>query len=163
MSHTNRNFLIAYFFLVALPVTGLFAILRSGRTLTAPASVDGAWKIEANLDDLAALGCVKSAASLQDSTLTISQSGKNLIVSLPDFAKASGAGTIEGNSLNANVLTGNTAAGCGQRTLALSATLDRKNTPKSLNGILSASDCDSCKQVAIRAVHMTPAVRAGVR
>ena len=36
MAHSNRNFAVAYLFLVALPVLGLVGVLRSGRSLTAP-------------------------------------------------------------------------------------------------------------------------------
>ena len=48
MPHTNRNFVVAYILLVGLAVARLRGVLKSGRSLTAPISVDGTWKVEAD-------------------------------------------------------------------------------------------------------------------
>src|SRR5215470_16907919 len=45
MSHNNKVFLVTYTSLVVLPVMGLLAILRYGRTLVAPASAGRAWTL----------------------------------------------------------------------------------------------------------------------
>jgi hypothetical protein len=44
VSHSNKNFVIAYVFLVVLPITSLVGILHHGRNLKAPASVDAVSK-----------------------------------------------------------------------------------------------------------------------
>src|SRR5208283_757233 len=46
MSRTNRNFVFAYTFLVILPLAGLAGILKTGRNLTAPVSIDGVWILQ---------------------------------------------------------------------------------------------------------------------
>lgn len=46
MFRLNKNFTVAYLFLVLLPVFGLVGILRSGQTLKAPASMDGVWMLQ---------------------------------------------------------------------------------------------------------------------
>jgi hypothetical protein len=61
MSHTNRNFVVAYTLLVGLPLLGLAGVLRSGRNITAPISIDGTWKIETQSSSTQA--CAKSIAS----------------------------------------------------------------------------------------------------
>src|SRR5258708_37965571 len=78
MSHTNRNFVIAYIFLVALPVLGLVGVLKSGRTLSAPFSVDGAWKIEPGAGSLSSSPCSAFLSSVLNAPISISQSGKTL-------------------------------------------------------------------------------------
>ena len=65
MSRTNRNFLIAYVVLVVLPIAGLFGVLKHGRSLAAPISVDGVWRLDADLSQIAALPCGSSLASTQ--------------------------------------------------------------------------------------------------
>ena len=82
MSRTNRNFLIAYAVLVVLPIAGLFGVLKQGRSLAAPISVDGVWRLDADLSQIAALPCGSSLASTQYAAVTISQSGKNFTLSL---------------------------------------------------------------------------------
>ena len=48
MSPANRKFVIAYILLVGLPLLGLFGILRMGRKLVAPVSVNESVNLEAN-------------------------------------------------------------------------------------------------------------------
>ena len=163
MSRANRNFLIAYTLLVALPVVGLMGVLKHGHNLAAPISVDGVWRLQADLTQLATLPCGKSLASTQNAVLTISQSGKNFTLSLPNGPKATASGTIDGTRLKASVLPSEGWAAdpsCGNdRVLSLIATVDPKAEPSSLAGMLSVSDCASCAPVELRAtrdVQATP-------
>ena len=48
MSPTNRNFVMAYIVLVGLPLLGLVGVLRNGRALSAPVSVEGRWTFQAD-------------------------------------------------------------------------------------------------------------------
>src|SRR5258708_33427261 len=116
MSHTNRNFIIAYIVLVGLPIVCLAGALKSGRTLTPPISVDGAWTLQPDPVQLAALPCAKSLVSVQDTTLAISQSGKNFTLSLASRPKSIGSGRIEGTKLTASLIPPDlwsSHAGCG--------------------------------------------------
>ena len=156
MSRTNRNFLIAYVVLVVLPVAGLFGVLKHGRSLAAPISVDGVWRLDADLSQIAALPCGSSLASTQYSAVTISQSGKNFTLSLNNGPKATASGVVEGTTIKASVLPSAawaSQAGCGSdHVLTLIATVDPKSEPRTLAGLLTVSECSSCVPVELRAV-----------
>jgi hypothetical protein len=154
ISHTNRNFVIAYVFLVALPVLGLVGILKSGRSLTAPFSVDGAWKIESN--HLSASPCGNLLSPVFNAPISISQSGKSLVVSISGGAKTT-AGTLEGKIIKAQfaaaeVGTDKPGADCGGGGLTLTATLDPMAEPRTLSGTLAVEGCASCTPMEFRAV-----------
>ena len=163
MSHTSRNFVVAYILLVGLPLLGLAGVLRSGRSLTAPISVDGVWKIEADAARLAALSCDKSVSAF--SSVAISQSGNSLVLTLNNPSKTTAAGTLDGKSLKAAIVPARDAAsksGCqGDRPLMLAATVDPSTEPKSLTGLLSEDGCPSCAPVAFHAVRQPRAAGGG--
>lgn len=163
MFRANRNFVIAYILLVGFPLLGLVGVLRTGRDLTAPLSVDGTWRIQTDVNQLAAMPCSGSIGSIQDTDVVISQSGKNLILNLD---KATASGVIEGTTLTASVQPSVAWAReslCGNdRLLALTATVDAKADPRSLMGVLSDNRCPSCTPVRFHAVRQPRAVRKGV-
>jgi len=150
ISHTNRNFVIAYIFLVALPLLGLVGILRSGRGLTAPFSVDGAWKIESGAGTPSASSCGNFFSSVSNAPLSISQSGKSLVVTLSG-AKTT-MGTLDGKTIKAQFTAADRPAACGDGGLTLTATLDPLAEPRTLRGTLSVEGCNSCAPLEFRAV-----------
>jgi hypothetical protein len=164
MSHTNRNFIIAYALLVGLPILGLVAVLRAGRNLAAPISVDGVWKFETDASRLAALPCVKSVSSLSGAAVTISQSGKNLLLNL-NGSKAAASGTIEDNMLKASILPpaeSSNESGCSSdQLLTLEARVDGNAESRSLVGTVSMSDCPTCKPVEFHAVRQARSTGKG--
>lgn len=163
ISSTNRNFVIAYIILVGMPLLGLAGILRSGRGLSAPISVDGVWKLSTDTANQPSGRCGKSLASLQDWLLTISQSGKELVVSLNNGSSATGSGVIEGTTLNATVPLREASAnepGCAiDGVLTLSATINPKAEDRSMQGTISVSGCTSCSGVKYQAVRQTRSAR----
>jgi len=156
MPVTNRKFAIAYVFLVLLPVAGLAGILRYGRNLTAPISVDGTWTLRADPAQLSALPCGKSLAASQ--AFTISQSGKIFTLTLPGNSKGI-LGQIEGSNLSAQLPSSMSGSGCGGD-LMLIATVDHKTEPRSLAGTLSVNGCSSCTPVEFHAVRDTPTAKS---
>ena len=159
ISPTSRNFVIAYILLVGLPLLGLAGALRSGQRLNAPISVDGVWKIGMDSANLSSGKCGKSLASLQDALITISQSGTELAVSVNNDSSTTGSGLIEGTTLDATVPVLETSAnepGCGSYSkITLSATVDPKLEPRSMQGTVSFHDCDSCSRMKYRAIRQT--------
>lgn len=134
---------------------GLLGILRIGRTLTPPLSVNGAWRLDADAARFAALRCSNSAFTplLTTPPLYIFQSGKNLRISLNALSKIPAAGSINGKSVKAFIAEENVDPTCGPvRTLTLAATLDPLADPRTLNGKLYVEGCDSCQPVDFRAV-----------
>jgi hypothetical protein len=164
ISSANKKFLVIYVLLVGLPLLGLAGVLRSGRGLRAPISVDGVWRFRTDSANLPAGGCGQPLASLQDSLVTISQSGKGLVVSLNNGAPAAGSGVIEGTTLNATVPLPETSAnapGCASdNLLTLRATIDPKADPRSMQGTISANGCASCASVQYQAVRQTRSARS---
>ena len=168
ISHTNRNFVIAYILLVGLPLLGLVGVLRSGRSLTAPFSVDGAWKIEPGASRLPASPCGNFLSSVSNAPLSISQSGKSLVVTLSGGTKTT-TGTLDGKTVRAKfagtVRSGadkSGAAACGDDSLTLAATLDPLAEPRTLSGTLSIEGCGSCPPLEFRAVRQ-PKSPGGMR
>jgi hypothetical protein len=153
MSHTNRNFVLAYIFLVALPVLGLVGVLKRGRTLSAPFSVDGAWKIEPADRALSSSSCGAFLSSVLNAPISISQSGKTLVVAVSGGARTT-TGTLEGKIINAEFAAADLPAAleCGDHGLTLTATLDPLAGPRTLNGTISIKDCASCTPMEFRAV-----------
>jgi len=148
ISSSNRKFLVAYILLVGLPLLCLAGVLRAGRKLTAPTSVEGAWKFQTDAARLASLPCAKSVVALQDAVVNISQSGKALVLTRNDMTRTPGSGTIEDTQLTALIPWPETAldvpACRGDGTLQLVATIDASAKPKSMAARISIPGCSSC-------------------
>lgn len=159
MSTTNRKFVVAYIFLVGLPLLALAGVLKSGRNMRAPISVDGTWKIEANQASIGNRSCANAISSVLSSPLIISQSGLKLVVSSAN-AKTASLGTIDGTKINASLVP-SADSGCGSdQSVSLAADVDPNSTPKKLTGKLAASDCASCAPIEFQATKQ-PKPQAG--
>ena len=155
ISPSNRKFLIAYLLLVGLPLLGLAGILKAGRTLSTSISVDGNWKFETDPAKLAALPCMQSFTSLQDSVVNISQSGKELVLLRDQGGKTAGSGVIEDTTVTAMLPQPVASLGegaCQSNGLRLLATVDPKAKPKSMVATVSLNGCASCTAIEFRAV-----------
>jgi hypothetical protein len=163
MSHTNRNFVMAYILLVGLPLLGLAGVLRSGRSLVAPISVDGVWRIEPDTSHLIVQACAKSAAALSASSVVISQSGKSLVLAFNNAAKTVASGTLDGANLKVSLAPSrdsSSEAGCDQG-VVLAATVDPKTEPRALTGVLSVAGCPSCAPIEFHALRQPRGANGG--
>jgi hypothetical protein len=161
MAHQNRNFVLAYILLVGLPIVGLVGVLRTGRTLKAPISVDGSWQLQADPVQLATLPCGKALME-EDAALVISQSGNNFTLGISNGAKSSGSGLIEGRNVTASITPSadwSGQAACVGNELSLIATVDPTADPRLLIGKLSAKNCSSCEPVEFRATRQVVVAR----
>jgi hypothetical protein len=161
MAHQNRNFVLAYVLLVGLPIVGLVGVLKTGRTLKAPISVDGSWQLQADPVRLATLPCGKALAE-DDAALVISQSGKNFTLGISNGPKSNGSGVIEGRNLTASIAPSgdeSAQAFCGGNELSLIATVDPNTDPRSLAGKLWVKNCSSCEPVEFRATRQVAVAR----
>jgi|ERR1700693_3024428 len=167
MSSTNKNFAFAYAFLVILPLVGLAGILRSGRSLKAPVSIDGVWNLQVDPAQLDSLSCAKTPAPGSDKTIEISQSGTSFALTFPNGPRLTGSGVLDGSTLRAALIQPSESpseSSCGAgRQLSLLATFDRKADPRSLLGALSVTNCPTCAVVGFRAEHQAPATPKGGR
>ncbi len=156
MSTTNRKFVVAYVFLVGIPLLALVGVLKAGRHLPSPYAVDGSWKLEISAST-AASPCSSSFSSLADPAVNVSQSGQDLVLSLNGLT---GNGTLEGKSMRAEFAGADGASGCSGQALILAATLDPNTRPRTLTGKLSFNSCPSCS-IDFRAVRQPPAPSGG--
>jgi hypothetical protein len=157
ISAESRHFLIAYILLVGLPLLGLAGVLKIGQRVSAPISVDGVWKLDLDAKGLVSGPCSKQLASLQASSMTISQSGKNLVLALDAASKNAAAGNLEGSAFNGNIPLDTDAAAdapaCGKNSvLAVVATVDPKTEPRFMTGTIAVTGCSSCTPIKYRAV-----------
>ncbi len=165
MSHTSRNFVVAYVLLVGLPLLGLAGVLRSGRRLVAPISVDGIWKIEGDTTRLTGRSCAKFLSSLSNTSVVISQSGKGLVLTFYNASKTVASGMIDGKGIEASVALRDSSSdiACSDQALLLKATVDPKSEPRGLSGVLSVSGCASCAPVEFKAVRQPRVVGGGTQ
>ena len=153
MSSTNRRFIVAYIILVGMPLLGLAGVLKVGRGINAPYSIDGTWKLDPASIRPTGQSCDKALAALSASSFVISQSGQTLMLTLNNAAKISAQGSLQGPNLKVLLgMTDASAAGCtAGQPLMLTATIDPKAEPRSLTGALSVGGCASCTAVEFRA------------
>jgi hypothetical protein len=156
MPHTSRNFVVAYILLVGLPLLGLAGVLRTGRSLSAPISVGGVWKLQASAGNLSSQPCDKTLTSLSNNSLAISQSGKSLVLSFDDSAKTILSGALEGKILRASAVPARdpeSNSGCrDDQRFTMTARVDPTTEPRSLTGRLSVDGCESCVSVEFHAL-----------
>ena len=168
MSHTNRNFVVAYVLLVGLPLLGLAGVLRTGRTLRAPISVDGVWKMDASAahtsaQPSSAQPCDKVLSSLVGGPMGISQSGSRLVLTF-NASKTITSATLEGRTLKTTFPPAQDASGataCGHQKLALTAMVDPTTDPRSLSGQLTVNGCEACAPLDFRATRHPRAATVG--
>lgn len=164
ISQANRNFVIAYILLVGLPLLGLVAVLKVGRQLSAPISLQGEWKLETQVVHPQSAPCGQLLAMFQDSIMGISQSGKGLVMSSSVCVTNVGRGGIEGTTLKGLiplVTTATVGQDCGSRqAIVLVANLNlNAQEPHEMSGSLSLDGCSSCAALAFRATRQTAATR----
>lgn len=151
MTINNRNFILAYILLVALPVFGLVGILRSGRNLAAPMSLSGTWKISADPSQLSASPCTKLFAG-PNTAFSISQSGTMFVLNFPNAALPSTSGKIDGSTITADLASVAKDPACSLQPVSLTASVDDKATPRSMRGVVRVQNCSSCGPVEFRAI-----------
>lgn len=156
MTRTHKTFIVSYLLLVILPILALLGILKYGRRLTAPTAVGGIWRLQSNLVANGNTGCGGLFGSLQNASLEISQSGKDLTLTLTAGLRQQATGLIQGGTLTASFLPidlGSSGESCGiDGPISLTATVDPSSTPRSFSGTLSILGCDSCDAALVRAV-----------
>jgi hypothetical protein len=164
MAGYNRNFVLAYVALVVLPLVGLAGILRAGRSLTAPVSIDGLWAVRLDAAQIDSLPCGKALAAGPNQTIAIAQSGRTFVLSFPSGPKLTALGTLDGANLQVSVMwpaESSDSSCAGGSPLSLLANVDRKVDANLLTGTLSAPNCQSCGSVGFRAERQAQATPKG--
>ncbi len=164
MSRTNMNFVFAYAFLVILPLVGLAGILKRGRSLTAPVSIDGIWSLQVDPAALDSLPCGKFLAAIPEKTIVISQSGRSFVLSFAGEPKIAASGTLDGTTLRTSLTPSESSSetNCtGAPKWSMVASVDRRADSSFLEGALSAPNCATCAVVRFHAERQAAASPKG--
>jgi hypothetical protein len=151
MSGRSRNFVFAYALLVALPLLGLAGVLKTGRHLSAPRPIDGLWTFQIDASDQG--GCGSAFASIPEKVISISQSGKSFVLTVPSKPEFAATGALEGDALHAAITSRQSSLpSCpGPTQLSLVAKVGREANSSVITGQLSDARCSSCAAVPFRA------------
>lgn len=93
----NRRLLIEYVLMVGLPLVLLIAVLHQGRTLQAPAAVEGTWKFILNGSDATGGSCDPLFRDASGFAMLVSQSGSYLTATMIDSGRRVLHGRSEGS------------------------------------------------------------------
>ena len=147
--------LLSYLLFVGIPLAGLLGVLKAGQGMAAPRAVHGAWAVQ----PMAAAGrvCVRYLLSGGDSTLSITQSGRQLSGTLGPDREVSLQGRLTGDELvlEGVIQPGDTLrwVGCAPGdTLRLEARLSAVGQFRRLEARLWSSSCAECGAVGFAAV-----------
>jgi hypothetical protein len=159
MSQLNNRFFVSYVLLVGLPLLGLVGVLGAGRNLKAPVPVGGTWDFQADLNAANAQSCLASLGLGRAIALEISQSGRNLTLTLGTLPKVTLQATLDGTELSTDLTSpasSRVEGGCTDAAgLSLKAEVGPKADPQVISGALSISSCPSCGSISFRAVRQT--------
>jgi hypothetical protein len=90
--------LLSYLLFVGVPLAGLLGVLQVGQGLEAPLAVHGAWAVQPMPAPTRV--CTRYLLSGADSSLTISQSGRELTATLGPRGEVALRGALDGNELS---------------------------------------------------------------
>jgi hypothetical protein len=146
--------LVSYLLFVGIPLAGLLGVLRVGQGVEAPRAVHGAWAVQPMAPSGRA--CTRYLLAGADSTLAITQSGRQLSGKLGPNGEATLQGTLTGAelALEGVIQPGGALrhAGCtAGDTLRLAARLGRDGSLKRLDARLWSSGCPECGAVGFTA------------
>ena len=143
---------IVYFIVMGLVLAGIFGILNMGENLRAPASVKGNWVVDSqqatteNAGSMAieAEGCGEGLAWEENPTLSIAQSGPDLMITLGDTDHTILAGTLQDQAIRAEEIRPRGST----RGFELVAEVDRQAEPDKLVAVLTLPRCGSTLRLA---------------
>lgn len=147
-----KTFLL-YVALVALPLLGVFAILRIGSRIDAPPDVAGAWRAAMSTSAPLLAPCVD--LPVQADAFEVTQSGVHVEVVLEDPARTRVGARLWGSRLSGLAerlpLVGTARSVCPDSPLELAADVVWDGQEAELVGTLWAGGCAGCAPVAFRA------------
>lgn len=150
--------ILLYVSLVGLPVLGILGLLQVGQTLSAPISLAGKWNaqlIPRNPQDLAGNNSLLRPGP---TTLNITQSGPNLLLSFEDDPKATFVGNIRDMTINAGMVRQDAKAtytSNGTTSIFLRARVDRHTSPERLLGVLTFANESVRIEVPLTAIRQS--------
>lgn len=156
----------SYLILVGTPLIGLLVILHLGQGLSAPISVRGLWSLDADFSPLKGSPCADLFNTINQPALSISQSGKHLLLSLNAGEKVALRGECGENTITADLLNRPDDAALSKtcvaaRTIHIEATVNTEAAQTRLNGLLTIPACPECGPVPFTAIRQQQAGKKG--
>jgi hypothetical protein len=150
---------VAYIWLVGVPLLGLIGILNVGRHLHAPAAVGGDWNLEGDLQRTLSPAC-RSPLVQRQLTLTISQSGRYLILTLDQMQ---GAGQVENTTMSGAVsaVTNGISCASGEEVAHLNARIEPSVDGDLMTGVIEIRGCSGCVPFPFRATRRPASTKVG--
>jgi hypothetical protein len=125
--------ILQYFMMIGISILGILGILQLGKSLEAPASVGGVWSVQWPDLAQATAACPSIAFGAESPELTISQSGRELLITFQDSNRTAFSGRLQGLTIDAGAKQ--------DPDLHFEATIDRQAEPDRLQGRLASSQC----------------------
>jgi hypothetical protein len=146
---------LAYLVFVGIPLAGLFGILRVGQGIEAPMAIHGSYAVLPMAPS--GFACYAYLLGGDDSTVTVTQSGRQVTVTLGPQGEVTLSGKLFGADLTAE---GVIAAGTTPRyvacpvgdTLRMTVQAYREARVKRLDAKLFAAGCPECEPFGFQAV-----------
>lgn len=147
--------LLAYLVFVGIPVAGLFGVLRVGQRIEAPMAIHGAYAVLPMAPS--GFACYAYLLGGDDSTVTVTQSGRQVTVTLGPKGEVTLSGKLYGSDLAAE---GVIAAGTTPRyvacpvgdTIRMTVQARREKRVKRLDASLLVAGCPECAPIGFVAV-----------
>lgn len=144
--------LLIYLALVGVPLLALFAILKTGGGIAANPSVAGDWNVAADFSSLGAAPCGPLLATVHQPAFSITQSGREMTLTLNNSYKTVLAARVSGSRLITNGPTIRAGAGCPDpQAIRISAEISGEREARSLEGTANVAGCADCKPMTFRA------------
>src|SRR5688500_17015679 len=91
--------LLAYLLFVGLPLAGLYGVLHVGQRIAAPMAIHGAYAVAPTAPS--AFACYAYLLGGADSSVTVAQSGRQVVVTLGPRREVDLRGRLQGSHLTA--------------------------------------------------------------
>ncbi len=150
--------ILLYLVLVGLPVLGTLGLLQVGQNLVAPISLAGKWSAQLTPPNPCGLSDEVSLLPAGPTTLSITQSGPNLLISFEDDSKSTFAGNIREVIIDAGMVSQHaTAIHTSKGTVAIyfHARVDRQSEPDRLLGALILDNGSLRTEVPLTAIRQS--------
>ena len=146
---------LAYLVFVGIPLAGLYGILRVGQGIDAPMAIHGSYAIAPMAPS--GFACYAYLLGGDDSTVTVAQSGRQVIVTLGPRGEVTLSGTLLGANLTAEgvIPPGTTprhVACPGGDTIRMTLQARREGQVKRLDATLLVAGCPECQPIGFVAV-----------
>lgn len=134
-----KKLLISYVLMTVIPLLGVLGLLQAGSRLQAPPAIGGEWALEITTSP----ACEGALTWLQPPTLSVSQSGRILHITLNDASH-----TMLTGRLDEGYRVVRAGSNDQEGHVSLQVDIDRSVNPEQLSGALSVGGCLDLQRIS---------------